>query len=81
MPLRPSGDRPLNEPIGRIGWIRKESIDENTRRLLVGFPGYGIQPAEDNVVMGQRPLPYPVGRIRGTRRRDQWHSEGGIWRL
>lgn len=81
MPLRPSGDRPLNEPIGRIGWIRKQSIDENTRRLLIGFPGYGIQPAEAISPLGQRVLPYPAPKLQGTRRREQWHSESGIWRL
>lgn len=69
---RPSSDRPVNDPLSRTGHIQKSSIDDDTRRLIIGYPGYGKQP-------GDNPMAADL-RNQGERTPTSWHQEAGVWR-
>lgn len=70
MPMRPSHDRPVNDPLSRMGFIRYRSIDGDFERLVISYPGYGLQP-------GETPEPARLG----ARARSQWHQEAGLWNI
>lgn len=66
--MRPSSDRPINDPLTRMGFVRHPSIDGDLERIVVAFPGYGLQPAE---------TPEPTEQA--ARARSTWHQEAGVW--
>lgn len=66
MPMRPSSDRPINDPLSRAGFVQKQDIDGDASLGIVAFPGYGRQPAENSI--SQR-----------SRVRSRWQQEAGVW--
>lgn len=66
MPMRPSSDRPINDPLSRAGFVQKQDIDGDPSFGIVAFPGYGRQPAENSI--SQR-----------SRVRSRWQQEAGVW--
>lgn len=68
--MRPSSDRPVNDPLSRTGHVQKPSIDGDPRRIIIGYPGYGKQPADNR---------YETRR-QGERVPTLWHQEVGQWR-
>lgn len=68
--MRPSSDRPVNDPLSRTGHVQKPSIDGDPRRIIMGYPGYGKQPADNR---------YETRR-QGERVPTLWHQEAGQWR-
>lgn len=67
--MRPTSDRPVNDPLSRAGYVQKATIDSDPTRLLMAYPGYGRQPGESAEEVRQ-----------GSRARSQWHQETGVWR-
>lgn len=70
MPMRPSHDRPVNDPLSRMGYVRHRSVDGDFERIVISYPGYGLQP-------GETPEPARLG----ARSRSQWLQESGLWRM
>lgn len=67
--MRPSSDRPANRAVYRGGYVRTTSVDGSSGRVVVAFPGYGLQPAESDIERTR-------SRVRGS-----WHPEVGVWHL